>query len=199
MAGTTCNCGHELFDSRGCCPACYERQQRRHQRLSGRVSPASTPPPSQLNSPRQSGERSRLSSIAESNYMPSPAIAAITSAFTDEGRGRPEVSLFPSHLYQAPRRPSSRKSESSERSQRTHTFRHSEDHVGPIVSQLQGPITPRVGSSSPIEQAYSPLGAGFARMNQRGTTREQREMVNEKRLSQRGSLDLAVRMFDGPA
>ncbi|KAK4561470.1 hypothetical protein LTR86_004788 [Recurvomyces mirabilis] len=126
--------------------------------------------------------------------MPSPAIAAITSAFTDEGPGRPEVSLFPSHLYQTPRRSSSHKSESSERPQRTQTFQHSEDHIGPI-----GPITPRAGSSSPVEQTYSPLGAGFARMNQRGTTREQREMVNEKRLSQRESLDLAVRMFDGPA
>ncbi|KAK5109124.1 hypothetical protein LTR62_007486 [Meristemomyces frigidus] len=213
MAGTTCNCGHEMFDSRGCCPVCYERQPKRSSRLPPRTSsPASTPPPSKITTPKgQPGDRDRLETESEETgrRRTSPAVAAIHNAYTTE-RPRDSGDIFPSHFYRTPRNSTSstRSSESLERPQRTHTVRHSEDHAAPIVGQLQqsptssSPSPPHGSASSlsgsPVERAYSPIAAGFARMNLR-ESRKSRGSLEGGRFDGQGSLDLAARMFDGAA
>ncbi|KAK4950746.1 hypothetical protein LTR10_010739 [Elasticomyces elasticus] len=195
MAGTTCDCGHEMFDSRGCCPACRERQQKRHHQLSGR-NVSQTPPPSQPNSPRDSLDRGRPMSIiseSESSRNGSPVAAAMNSAFGSQEDDDSTISMFPSHLYRNSRRASTR-SPSFAPPRRTTTIRHSDDQLGPVVGQLARTNTPTKGVGS---SEYSPMAAGFARINRAEVRSE--GVVDERRMSQRGSMELAARMFDGPA
>jgi hypothetical protein len=206
MAGTTCTCGHELFDGRGRCPACFEHQQKRHYRLSGRAAQQPpTPPPSQPASPRGSIERgmSPMSTFYTTRTgIGSPASATINSVLAPDSPDDLEndhAEIFLPHIYRtSKRRNSPAAAQSLPRPTRTSTIRHSDDQSGPVVEQLRaGTASPVAGAGSSPDRAYSPMAAGFASIKRR-ETREQ-ELAEEKRMSQRGSFELAARMFDGPA
>ena len=122
---------------------------------------------------------------------PSPAAAAINSAFESQGE-QEHTDMFPASVYRSSRRASSRRPE------RTATFQHNDDLMGPIVGHLARPTTPSRGTSGLGLRDYSPMAASFAGIS-RKQARSESIGLDEKRLSQRTSLELAAQMFDGPA
>lgn len=197
MAGTVCPCGKQLFDPRGCCPACFDRQQKRRSRQSSdRHEQLSTPPPSSLPTPR--GSIDGLSALPISPLIKSrtglPAGVALNQAVAEED----SLALFPSSLIRSssrsPRSPH-RGSTSISTPERTPTMvRHSQDQTGPVVDQLANPASPEWNRKGSSAREYSPMAAGFARL---ARDRAPADMPPARR--QRGSLDLEARLFDGPA
>jgi hypothetical protein len=208
MAGTTCTCGHELFDGRGRCPACFEHQQKRHYRLSGRPHDRlPTPPPSQPTSPRGSLDQTNLSRSAldtTSSRSGSSTVSALNSALSPSSptdQDHDHMDIFPSHFYRtSERRSSSTQPRALPRPAHATTIRHSEDHVRPTVGHLiadSSSSATGTGTSTPVSREYSPMAAGFAGMRRR-EIRDQ-ELEEKKRMSQRGSFELAAMMFEGSA
>ncbi|EMC94191.1 hypothetical protein BAUCODRAFT_223511 [Baudoinia panamericana UAMH 10762] len=221
MAATTCSCSHSMFDGRGCCPACFERQHQRHYRLSGRREA--------LREPTQGARRSSPS-----------AVAVINEAFL-HGEDEDSLHLLPAHLYREPRRrASTRASSSAAIPARTLAFRHQDDQVGPVVgqsvsrgsspcatpvpsriaqdsppfvtprhsdeharpeaSQLARPQTPDSGNGVGMKtDAYSPMAAPFASLRHRELSVSPRKRMGEAVKQERTSLEMEMRLFDGPA
>ncbi|KAK5682232.1 hypothetical protein LTS10_005358 [Elasticomyces elasticus] len=119
--------------------------------------------------------------------------AAMNSAFGSQEDDEYTISMFPSHLYRNSRRASTR-SPSFDPPRRTTTIRHSDDQLGPVVGQLAHTNTPTKSAGG---SDYSPMAAGFARINRAEVRSE--AAIDERRMSQRGTMELAARMFDGPA
>ncbi|KAK3075782.1 hypothetical protein LTR53_000607 [Teratosphaeriaceae sp. CCFEE 6253] len=197
LAGAICNCGHQMFDGRGCCPACSHRQRKRHYQLSGREpSLPMTPPPSQLSTPRQSLDMARPTftpqlDIAGPLSPAPPAPPALHSdVLVDGGRGLANPSPAQMHrgalaIGASPVRP-----EATAISQHSGVSRET-------VARHTRPSTLSRGTSGLGLQDYSPMAASFARMSRKEVRTER--LIDERRLSQHCSLDLAARMFDGPA
>ncbi|KAK5720376.1 hypothetical protein LTR17_015093 [Elasticomyces elasticus] len=132
-------------------------------------------------------------SESEPSRNGSPVAVAMNSAFGSQEDDDYTISMFPSHLYRNSGRASTR-SPSFVPPRRTTTIRHSDDQLGPVDGQLARTNTPtKSGGGS----EYSPVAAGFARINEAEARSE--SVVDERRMSQQGSMELAARMFDGPA
>jgi len=199
MTSITCNCGHQMFDGRGCCPACTERQQSRHRRLSGRkITQPATPPPDELPSASESRDRGRPLLIPQiaGPRGPSPAAAAMNSAFGSQDEDDC-ADLFPARLYRTPTRSSTRAT-SIAQPERTASFQNNEVLLGPIVGRLARPNLPTRGTSGLGLRDYSPMAASFAGITRRQTG-SKATGVDARRLSQRSNGELAAQMFDGPA
>jgi hypothetical protein len=219
MAGTVCSCSPIMFDTRGLCPTCLERQQKRHHRLSVRDYASSTPP-SQPPTPRQSLDKGRPITLPY-RFQRSPASEALQSAFSSEEE---ESEIFPPSIYRTSSRQILRKASrqdsgtgmtaSGTPAERTTTIRHSQDGTGPVVGNMQRPATPgSSGSSSSSSSSgsissgsgsasssrgYSPMAAGFARLRIRDQSADS-QGSKRSRSGQDGELYLSRRMFDGPA
>ena len=199
MTSSNCSWSKRLFDTRGCCPACMERQQRRHHRLSGRSEMyISIPTSSYKSSPRPSRDASRaVGSTSMVNC--SPAGSALQSAFTEEP-DEAASSIFPTSMYRTARRASPRNSMPSSPTQsdeHVRMLRHTRDRSSGIVGGLVRPGTPEASvRSDAARTSYSPMAAGFARLNKtkRNDSMEALEGVERGRTG-RSSMD----MFDGPA
>ncbi|RMY46237.1 hypothetical protein D0865_09402 [Hortaea werneckii] len=82
---------------------------------------------------------------------------------------------------------------------RAATMKHSDDHLGPIISHLAGPSKPNISGQSDV-RAYSPMAAGFARLGYReASSHNHQSHVDQRRASENSSLELHARMFDGAA
>ncbi|RMY14345.1 hypothetical protein D0868_01504 [Hortaea werneckii] len=82
---------------------------------------------------------------------------------------------------------------------RAATIKHSDDHWGPIIPQLAGPLKPIISGPSDL-RAYSPMAAGFARLGHReASSHSHQSHVDQRRASETSSLELHARMFDGAA
>ncbi|RMZ30319.1 hypothetical protein D0859_05570 [Hortaea werneckii] len=82
---------------------------------------------------------------------------------------------------------------------RAATIKHSDDHMGPIISQLAGPSKPNTSGQSDV-RAYSPMAAGFARLGHReAPPHSHQNHVDQRRASENSSLELHAKMFDGAA
>lgn len=201
MAGTTCSCGHSMFDGKGCCPACLERQQKRHYRLSGRQTaelPA-TPPPSNPVTPRESLDGGRHAPALLSRTRDPSAAVTLSSALSSNEE-HPDI--FPASFYRTSsrvRRDYSPSSMPIVPVPRTSTIRHSQDHVGPVVGQLARPSTPVDGNGAMATRDYSPMAAGFARLSRKEARHHTQNDAGRRVGSERGSLDIHARLFDGPA
>jgi len=174
VAGTTCDCGHQMFDTRGCCSACIERQQQRHYVVSSLDAvKALEPPPDQLSRPRELSERAKAPSIPRREMArPSPPLgAALHSVSSSQGESK-HNHMLPAHLHPSPRGVPTT-AVSTIRPGRVSTIQHSEDHIGPIVGRLARLALPTWGTSGLGLQDYSPMGASLARIsraNMRGET-----------------------------
>jgi len=205
MADIPCSCDTTMSDSRGCCPACVDRQQSRHYRLSGRKQLAQappTPPPSEPPTPRASSDQSRTLPLRPRS-RDSSASAAINSAFSSEDD---HADIFPLSIYQRhtskPRRASPRgsMSTSSPTTAERSTIRRSNDLARPTASLLPRPSTPDSIIDRPRE--YSPMAAGFARLSRKPSPAVgpgvAAEMMGRGRDERPSSFDMQRRMFDGP-
>ncbi len=173
MAGTTCNCGHRMFDTRGCCPACIERQQKRRYLVSSLASEkAMELPPDQLSSPHESpGRIDPLSMPPREIARPgSPVGTGLHNGPISQVESR-HSHILPAHLHPSPRGVPTT-AVSTVQSGRTSTIQHSEDHIGPIVGRLARPAMPTRGTSGLGLQDYPPLGANLTRMS-RGNMRSE--------------------------
>lgn len=197
MEGTTCSCGHSMFTGKGCCPACWDRQQARHHRVSAQNAPL-TPPPSNPTSPRESLERGRPPVMVPHKARAISAVDAFNNAFASEDE---QPSIFPSSFNRPPRRASPRGSMSATTPAlpgRTRTIKHSQDHVSPVVVQLVRPNTPDSGHEGTAIRKYSPMAEGFARLGRKEAQSSQAD-ARGRATAGRGSVDLSARMFGGPA
>ncbi|KAK0251432.1 hypothetical protein B0A54_09362 [Friedmanniomyces endolithicus] len=173
MAGTTCNCGHQMFDSRGCCPACIERRQKRHYLVSSLKSEkAMELPRDQLSSPHKSPEKVEPLSMSprEITRPISPAGIAWNTGPISHGESK-HGHVLPAHLYPSPGGiPTT--AVSTLRPGRTSTIQHSEDHIGSIVSRLARPAMPIRGTSGLGLQDYPPMATSLTRIS-RGNMRNE--------------------------
>jgi len=173
MAGTTCNCGHHMFDTRGCCPACIERQQKRRYLVSSLDSEKALElPPGQLSSTRESPGRVEPLSIPPGEIARpiSPAGIALHTGPSSQGESK-HGHVLPAHLYPSPGEiPTT--AVSTLRPGRTSTIQHSEDHIGPIVGRVARPAMPTRGTSGLGLQDYPPMAASLTRIS-RGNIRNE--------------------------
>nr|POF18010.1 hypothetical protein CFP56_13421 [Quercus suber] len=199
MLDTVCSCGKQMFDSRGLCLACLEFQQERQSRpvrrfvLPERAAPSATPPPSQSLYTARSQEHQRRS---QSSYTNQPPVGrALDSAFSSQVHAS---SIFPGSLYHGePRKASPRASPPTTPGSMYRATSNPPEHAPlphQIVRQVTPEITPATRTNAASSRSYSPMAAGFARLNRPSETSRRFGSVGE-----RGSLDLEARMFDGPA
>jgi len=197
MAGVTCSCGHAMYDGRGCCPACYDRQKQRQRSTASTVSPPLTPPLSQPASPRGTMDRSRALPLHTASEQDRTDVSAASDrAFAwQRGRKPSYAPVFEERSLAA----STTESTKMASPVRAATIKHSDDHMGPIISQLAGPSKPNTSGQSDV-RAYSPMAAGFARLGHReAPPHSHQNHVDQRRASENSSLELHAKMFDGAA
>ncbi|KXL48098.1 hypothetical protein M433DRAFT_505823 [Acidomyces richmondensis BFW] len=192
MECNACFCGELLAENKKCCRTCFESQQRRLYQHPIR-SEAPTPPPSKIGPPRQSLDQKHPTKPAVRPTKPSAASSALDSAFACDEE---QPNIWPASFY---RSPSNRSRTSSSRGSispdapaaKVSNSMHSQDRLA-----TTRPATPDAGIGGASVREYSPIAAGFARLSRKdplygdGARRSR---------SERSSVDLHARMFDGPA
>lgn len=197
MAGFTCSCGHAMYDGRGCCPACYDRQKNRQRGTAGATSHPLTPPLSQPASPRGSMDRGHALPLHTGSEQGRAEISVGSGYPFASQRGRTASSAPMAEV----RSPSASRTDLTKVASpmRAATIKHSDDHMGPIIPHLVGPLKPNISGQSDL-RAYSPMAAGFARLGHReATSHSHQSHVDQRRASENSSLELHARMFDGAA
>lgn len=197
MAGLTCACGHSMYDGRGCCPACYDRQKQKSLRSSGAPRRSMTPPPSHPASPEESIDRGRaLLVYAKPREGSLDAVFSVASPPQSDHAGGSASTFYDS----LPRTASPRSSVSMSSPVRTTTIKHSDDHIGPVIHELAGTVAP-ASSGGSVDREYSPMAAGFARLGHKEAPPHSHhgQRLDRRREGESSSLDLHARMFDGPA
>lgn len=198
MAGVTCSCGHAMYDGRGCCPTCYDRQRNRQRgTASSTVSHPLTPPLSQPASPRGSMDRSHALPLHLGPEQGRTDMGAASGQALAPQRGRTtgHAPMFEERHLATSATESTKVADPV----RAATIKHSDDHWGPIIPQLAGPSNPTISVKSDV-RAYSPMAASFARLGHReGPSHSHQSHVDQRRGSETSSLELHARMFDGAA
>nr|POF06885.1 hypothetical protein CFP56_31509 [Quercus suber] len=194
MPGTVCSCGKLMFDSRGLCLACLELQQERPSRqfvLPDRTASPTTPPFMQSPQPQDCSRQSRSSH----RRQPS-ATQALDSAFASP---RQTARISPDSLYDGQsRKASPRASPPNALGSMYRATSIPPPRQGSLPAQAARQVTPdavpTIRPDAASSRSYSPMAAGFARLNRSSETSRRFGSVSD-----RGGLDLEARMFDGPA
>lgn len=196
-------------DNAGYCHTCLDRRRTPLHHQAPRRSSELSAPPSRLETPRSSLDRGRptFSELKDgvSSGLSSPASAAVNSAFGSASRRPDHHDVFPPHFCHQPNRRASSKSSGttsspSQSPARKSSIKHGDDALSLMMGRLGvSDLVPLPATGVSPAKDYSPMAAGFASIR-RSRSKSQRDAVmEEKRLSQRGSLELAARMFEGAA
>ena len=183
MGQTLCTCGRALVVSNGRCYLCHgseQQQQTRSSQDEGRERDhlAHTPPPESLTTPLKEKPRS--------------VSAALDSAFACEEE---QPDLFPSTFYRLPSRSRPRQNWST----RTPSNPPAPAENAAPCGYVRPPTTPPRSQTNARQRSYSPMSAGFARLNRREGYRETTPLSETRGRSQaaRATVALEARMFEG--
>jgi len=177
VSGPLCLCGRSVFESNTSCTVCLEQQAIRHSRRSQR-----TPPPDQLQRRNNSVNTTLSSAFASRDLQPT---------------------WLPANVYRTPAR-------SLSRNRRTPGGSEAGSPVlTPTRGSIDGRTTPSRGSidgrishtdiGPRNDRAYSPMSAGFARLNLQDPQGSPQQRSRSRPGSRHVEFDLSARMFAGAA
>jgi len=192
MASNACVCGERLPESKQCCRTCFERQQRRHYQPPIRTQ-APTPPPSKAGPPRQLLDQKYHMQLAVRPHQSSSASSALNSVFTCDEE---QPDIWPASFYRSPSNRSRTSSSSGSVSPDAPAAKVSNSKHGQDRLATTRPATPDAGNGGASVREYSPMAAGFARLSRKDPSYGD---GGRRSRSERSSVDLHARMFDGPA
>ena len=181
MGQVLCTCGRLTAYGNGQCSACRDRQQQKRQSRQSKNQEdrsSHTPPPETISTAR----KETCAAVS----------AALEHAFASEDE---QPALFPPTFYRTPTRSRSRPKTSPSRSSSSSTTTPStpeRKHTGDQIRSMSGNL------DAP-ERSYSPMSAGFARLNRREAQSDPLPGSEWRGRpgNSRGTLDLDARMFSG--